>query len=123
MGWPPQVGELLPRAEEAFGVHYKLATYSLAVDHSVGGPKAKGFTEILGISLESIEYLEGVIHAEITRAPIKATHQNQPHGIHCVVEFPVRGIGERSGVIARLRTVWMSNPQVPPRLVSAYLKP
>ena len=27
MGWPPQAGELLPRATEATGVRYKLATH------------------------------------------------------------------------------------------------
>lgn len=47
MGWPPQVGELLPRAEEAIGVRYKLATYSLDPFHEDGGPKAKGFAQIL----------------------------------------------------------------------------
>jgi len=31
MEWPPQVGELLPRADEAIGVRYKLETYSLAI--------------------------------------------------------------------------------------------
>jgi hypothetical protein len=29
MGWPPQVGDLLPRAEETTGVRVKLLTYSL----------------------------------------------------------------------------------------------
>jgi hypothetical protein len=56
MGWPPQVGELLPRAEEATGVRYKLATYSLAIDHRDGGPKAQAFAAILGISQHSIQY-------------------------------------------------------------------
>jgi hypothetical protein len=32
------VGELLPRAAEAFGVRYKLATYSLDVFEQPGAP-------------------------------------------------------------------------------------
>jgi hypothetical protein len=55
---PPAVGELVPRAAEAFGVRYKLATYSLDVDHKDGGPKAKGFKRILGITIKDIGYLE-----------------------------------------------------------------
>jgi hypothetical protein len=38
---PPSVGELLPRADEAFGLHRKLATYSLDIAHKKGGPKAR----------------------------------------------------------------------------------
>lgn len=29
MSWPPQIGELLPRGQDAYGVHEKLADYSL----------------------------------------------------------------------------------------------
>jgi len=99
MGWPPQVGEVLPRAAQATGVRYKLATYSLAPDHRDGGPKAKGFAEMLGISLRSIRHLENEIKAGILEVPISATRPNPPHGIHCVVEFPIRGLGRRQGTV------------------------
>jgi len=56
---PPVEGELLPRAVYAFGTHVKLATYSLNVTHKDGGPKARGFEKILGITIEHIDYLEG----------------------------------------------------------------
>jgi hypothetical protein len=59
---PPAPGELLPRAAEAFGVRVKLETYSLDIAHKDGGPKAKGFKRILGITIEDIGYLEGAIH-------------------------------------------------------------
>lgn len=123
MGLPPQVGELLPRADEAEGVRYKLATYSLAINHRDGGPKAQAFASILGISQNSIQYLETEIRAGILVAPVSAMRRNPPHGIHCVVDLPIRGLGNRRDTVVRLRTVWMSNPQAPPRLVSAYLKP
>jgi hypothetical protein len=35
----PTVGELLPRAAEAFGVRHKLATYSLDITHTHGDPR------------------------------------------------------------------------------------
>jgi len=103
-------------------VRYKLATYSLAPDHRDGGPKAKGFAEMLGISLRSIRHLENEIKAGILEVPISATRPNPPHGIHCVVEFPIRGLGRRQGTVVMLRTVWMSHPQDPPRLLTAYLR-
>ncbi len=62
----PVKGELLPRAAEAFGVHVKLATYSLDVSHKKGGPKARGFERILGITIDAIEYLEGAIYTGVT---------------------------------------------------------
>ena len=106
------------------GVRYKLATYSLALDHADGGPKARGFALILGISLASIDYLEAVIKAEILKTPIAATRTNPPHGVNGVVEFPIKGIGERTGTVVTLRTVWLvSEVGAAPRLLSALLKP
>jgi len=123
MGWPPRVGELLPRAEEALGVREKLATYSLALDHHRGGSKAKGFKVVLGISMASIDHLEAEIRTGILKAPVTTARKNPPYGVNCVVEFPIRGVGERSEVFAQLRAVWLVRREVPPRLVSAYLKP
>lgn len=121
MGWPPQVGELLPRAEEAFGVREKLASYSLALDHRVGGPKARGFRLILGITIASIDYLETEIYVGIQQHPVKAVVDNPPYGQNCVVEFPLHGVGSYSNRVARLRTVWqLVTPDLPPRLVNAF---
>jgi hypothetical protein len=58
--WSPIVGDRLPRAAEAFGITEKLVRYSLNLDHSVGGPKAKGFQQILGIVLADADYLAGL---------------------------------------------------------------
>jgi hypothetical protein len=64
MAWPPKVGQVLPRAENAFGVREKLADYSLNRDHKDGGPKARGFELILGITISDLEHLAQAIEVE-----------------------------------------------------------
>jgi hypothetical protein len=123
MEWPPQVGELLPRADEAVGVRKKLEDYSLAIEHKDGGPKAHGFAVMLGITLESVDYLEAEIRKGILCSPITKVADRPVIGVKCVVEFPLRGLGDRAARQARLRTVWeFADRSAPPRLVSAFLK-
>jgi hypothetical protein len=118
------VGELLPRAEEAIGVRYKLATYALDMEHEVGGPKAQGFARILGITIDSIDYLESEIHAGIRDTPISSVRNNCPYGLSCVVEFPLRGVGGYEGRVVKVRTIWQfAATGTRPRLISALLKP
>ena len=120
--WPPVVDELLQRRKLAFGIHVKLATYSLALDHEDGGSKARGFEKILGITLEHIDYLEGAIYTGIQLNPVSEVRDNTPWGIKCVVPVPVRGLGERSNRIVDVTTVWQfDEPDSPPRLVTAYI--
>lgn len=120
--WPPVVDALLQRRELAFGIHDKLATYSLALDHKDGGPKARGFEKILGITLEYIDYLEGAIYTGIQTVPVGEIRDNPPWGIKCTVIIPVRGLGEKSGRIVDVTTVWQfDEPGSPPRLVTAYI--
>jgi hypothetical protein len=124
MEWPPQVGELLPRAEEAVGVRYKLLTYSLVKGHRSGGAKAKGFEEILGITSESVEYLEAEILRGILITPIALVRPTPPFGTTCVVDCPIRGLGRLGARVVPARTAWIfSDPEAAPRLTSAYLKP
>lgn len=124
MGWPPKVGDFLPQAERAFGVREKLVDYSLNQAHEDGGPKARGFEAILGIRIEDVEYLEGAILNGVKGRPIDEVRDNAPYGINCVIDVPVRGLGEREGRSVDVRTVWeVTVHQAPPRLVSAYLKP
>src|SRR5659263_359754 len=106
MGWPPKAGELLARAEEASGVREKLSGYSLNMAHKDGGPKARGFERILGITIADIDYLEAAIFTAITREPIGSVRHNPPYGYNCVVEFLLGGRGEKSGRSVELRTVW-----------------
>jgi hypothetical protein len=66
---PSLEGRPVPRAAESYGVQVKLETYSLDVNHKKGGPKARGFERILGITLEDIDYLEGAIYTGVQLAP------------------------------------------------------
>ncbi len=121
---PPAVGGLLPRAAEAFGVRRKLARYSLDTTHEDGGPKARGFELILGITIEAIDYLEAQIMARVLETPISEVRDNGPYGLKCTVDMPIAGMGAKAGRVANVRTVWaFDQPGNPPRLVNAYPKP
>ncbi len=117
------MGELLPHAADAFGLRYKLETYSLAVNHKDGGPKARGFDLILGITIDAIDYLETQILARILDTPIREIRDNAPYGIKCTVDIQVPGIGAKADRVATVRTVWaFDRPGAPPRLVNAFPK-
>jgi hypothetical protein len=118
------VGNLLPRAAEAFGVRYKLETYSLDTTHKHGGPKARGFELILGITTDAIDYLQAQIMARVLETPVTDVRDNAPYGVNCVIDMPICGIGARADRVANVRTVWaFDHPDTPPRLVNAYPKP
>jgi hypothetical protein len=120
----PAVGQLLPRAAQAIGVRYKLETYSLDPTHKDGGPKARGFELILGITIETIDYLQAQILARILDTPIREVRDNPPHGVKCTVDMPISGTGAKTDRIINVRTVWaFDRPDAPPRLASAYPKP
>ena len=124
MGWPPKVGEVLPRAAEAFGIEKKLIGYSLDIAHEKGGPKARGFERILGITRGDVGHLEEAILAGIETVSIDAVRDNAPYGVNCVVDVPVRGLGDKEDRLVNVRTVWeLTSREAAPRLVSAYVKP
>jgi filamentous hemagglutinin len=121
---PPAVGELLPRAAEAFGVRVKLETYSLNPTHKYGGGKARGFELILGITIDAIDYLEAQILARVLDTPIRDIRDNQPYGANYVVNIQVPGIGAKADRVINVRTVWtFDHPGAPPRLVTAIPRP
>jgi hypothetical protein len=124
MTWPPQPGELLPRAAEAVGVREKLVGYSLDMDHRRGGPKARGFQRILGITIGDVDYLEGAIRAGILVTPIGTVRPGAIRGFSCTVEVPVRGLDAQSSRTANVRTAWeIAHVEATPRLVTAFLRP
>jgi Domain of unknown function (DUF6883) len=96
MAWPPKVGQLLPQAENVFGVRKKLADYSLNRNHEDGGPKARGFELILGITLDDIEHLAQSIEVEILTARVASVRANPPHGVNCIVIVSVQGLRGKS---------------------------
>ena len=120
----PTVDELLPRAADAIGVRYKLETYSLDPAHKDGGPKARGFELILGITIDAIDHLEAQILARILDTPVREVRDNAPYGIKCTVDMPISGIGAKADRIVNVRTVWaFDHPGAQPRLANAYPKP
>ncbi len=121
---PSLQGRPVPLAADSFGVHVKLETYALDVAHKDGGPKARGFERILGITIEDIDYLEGAIYTGVVLAPVSEVRDNPPWGIKCTVIIPVRGRAEKTGRIVNVTTVWeIAADGQPPRLVNAYCKP
>jgi hypothetical protein len=115
---------MLPRAADAFGARIKLQAYSLDFTNKVGGPKARGFERILGITIDAIDYLEAQILARILDTPVSEIRDNPPHGVNYVVNIQVRGIGAKADRVANVRTAWIiASPGDAPRLVTAYPKP
>jgi hypothetical protein len=124
MGWPPKAGVLLPRAEEATNVREKLVGYSLNMAHRDGGPKARAFERVLGITIADLDYLEAAIQEGIGMTEMSSVRHNPPYGYNCVVDFSLSGCGEKSERAVGLRTVWrVATPDSPPHLTTAYLKP
>lgn len=102
----------------------KLLDYSLSMAHRQGGPKARGFRSILGITILHVDYLEKTIRTAVLAEPIRSLRENPPHGINCVVEFPIHGIGDKRMRMVELRTTWeLAEDGGPPRLITAYLRP
>ncbi len=113
----------MPRAEDAFGVHEKLATYSLAPEHSSGGPKARRFAVLLDIGVNDVDYLAAALARGILESPVRAVRPNPPHGLLCEVRVRVEGLRSRRDSVASVTTSWaISREQAPPRLVTAYIK-
>jgi hypothetical protein len=93
---PPVEGELIASAAEAFGARVKLATYALDPTNEVAVSKVRGFEQILGITLDDIDYLEGAIYTGVVLAPVSEVRDNAPWGIKCVVIIPIRARGKKS---------------------------
>jgi hypothetical protein len=78
-------------------VREKLVGYSLNMSHEYGGPKARGFELILGITIRDIDYLEAVILDGILVTGVRSVRPNPPFGFNCVVELPCGGGARRTG--------------------------
>jgi hypothetical protein len=103
------------------GIEEKLRRYSLVLEHKVGGPKAKGFLEMLGISLASIDYLAQEIRVGIAHTPISGVRLDGPEEASCLVQFLIAGPGRYSHRTASIRTAWkVEGPSARPRMVTAY---
>jgi hypothetical protein len=122
MPWPPTIGQCLPRGDDAYGIQDKLAGYCLNVDHVIGAPKARGFLQILGITLADLYYLDDALRDGIRQTPVTRVRDNSPHGVLCEVPITVRGLRQRQDRVAVVTTSWeLRHAEDPPRLVTAYI--
>jgi hypothetical protein len=122
VSWPPTVGDRLPRAAEAYGITEKLMTYSLNLDHRRGGPKARGFQQILGIVLADVDYLAHILRTGIISASITDIRDAPESTFVCEIRVPVAGLRERSERVASVKTGWhLRHAGDRPRLVTAYI--
>jgi hypothetical protein len=94
VSWPPKIGKPLPRAEDAYGVHGKLARYSLRTGHDEGGPKAAAFARVLGITAADPDYLAEALLADVQKLPVVEIRDRGEFGMHCRVIIPVHGAGQ-----------------------------
>jgi hypothetical protein len=120
--WPPEIGELLPRAADAYGVREKLTRYSLNPDHDDGGPKADAFARILGITAADLDYLARALLVGVQHHPIAEVRDRAEFGMQCRVIVPVRGLGQHAERVMNVRTAWeILRDGDAPRLVTAYI--
>lgn len=120
MSWPPQTGELLPEAENAYGVHDKLARYSLKPGHVKR--KADAFAHALAVTADDLEYLADALLAGVRATPVSGVRAAGQHGFHCEVIVRVRGLRDRADRVANVLTAWqIRSPGDPPRLITAYV--
>jgi hypothetical protein len=102
------------------GIEEKLRRYLLVLEHKHGGPKAKGFRDMLGIDLAAIDYLAEQIRAGIAVTPISRVRPREPDAVACTVEFRIAGIGRYSHRMAWVRTGWrLDEPGARPRFSTA----
>ena len=122
MSWPPKIGEPLPRAEEAYGIHEKLAGYSLKLGHPGRGKKAEGFARVLAITADDLEYLAEELLEGARTIPMTEIRDRGEQGVLCEVVVPVRGVADRAHRVANVLTSWeIRRDGDRPRLVTAYI--
>jgi hypothetical protein len=120
VSWPPKIGELLPDAEKAYGVHDKLARYSLELGHA--RRKADAFAHALAVTADDLEYVADALLAGVRATPLSGVRAAGQHGFHCEVIVPVRGRRDRADRVANVLTAWQIRSKGdPPRLITAYV--
>ncbi len=122
MPWPAEVGKLLPGAEDAYGIHEKLAGYSLKLGHPGRGKKAEGFARVLAVTADDVEYLAEALLGGIRTTPVSRVRPAGEYGSHCEVIVPVRGLRDRADRVANVLTAWQIRWRGDaPRLITAYI--
>lgn len=120
MTWPPEIGELLPNAESASGIHDKLARYSLKPGHPRG--KAEAFARVLAVTADDLEHVAEALLSGVRTMPVSGVRPAGAYGFHCEVIVPVQGLRDRADRVANVLTAWqIRRDGDPPRLITAYV--
>jgi Domain of unknown function (DUF6883) len=120
VSWPPQIGALLPRAEDAYGVQGKLLNYSLKAGHP--RRKAEAFARVLAVTADDLEYLAEALLSGVRTTAVSGVRPAGVHGFHCEVIVQVRGVRDRADRVANVLTAWQIRREGDrPRLITAYI--
>jgi hypothetical protein len=120
MSWPPEIGELLPNAEKAYGVHEKLAEYSRKPGHA--RRKGEAFARALGVTSDDLDYVAGALLEGVRTTPMSASGLQGPYGFHCEVILRMCGLCDRADRTANVLTAWEIRADGnAPRLITAYI--
>jgi hypothetical protein len=114
MGWPPQVGEALPRAADAWCERAKLI-------HWILGEAGHGaeWERVMHVDIDDAEEVWQAISTMAASAKVTGLRDLGRFGFNCEVDGQLT-IGGRS---ATFRTIWhYATPDAAPRLVSAFPK-
>jgi hypothetical protein len=111
MAWPPKVGELLPRAADAWFADEKWSDWILA-EHGHG----HDWGSVFRVDIGDRDRVWQAITAASTGAVIETVRET-PDGITCAMLAQIT-LGART---ARVRIVWhYADERSAPRLVTAY---
>jgi hypothetical protein len=110
--WPPAVGEVLPRAAEAYTAPEKWDQWILA-ERGHGWEWAKVFR----VGATDAERIWSAIAEAVLDAPIASVRDGSPHGLNCQVRVMLT-LDDRT---AHVMTIWhYASKSHAPRLVTAY---
>ena len=115
MGWPPQVGDALPRASECWYEPIKFQAWILA-------PRGHGheWERVFGVGLADLEQVWEALASAADAAPIVEVRDRGGDGVACGNRERVT-IGKRSAVVTMS---WhYEDSSAAPRLATAYPSP
>ncbi len=103
-------------------MHHKLETYSLAMGHRDGGPKAFRFAQLLSIGRRDVDHLATEIAAGLLVEPIARVVFKTDGTVGCGVLVPVRGVRIHENRVVAVTTGWeLRYVGDRPRLVTAFI--
>jgi hypothetical protein len=115
MGWPPKVGDELPRAADAWCVEEKWTAWILAVHGH--GPEWRA---VLGVEAGEWERAWEALREAVQEATVRTVRLPEAGGVACGVDVDL-AIGARS---APVTSAWHYEQEgAAPRLVTAYPTP